>query len=177
MSFHQEENLKDSSAGNIAKLFHKNKEWIAIFFAINAILYASNLHNHVWSGVSAAIGYFLELLGAIIYPLWENLLGQPLRKLYRFGPSFTIFQGEFGFWEGAAIEDICSRVTNHHAEFWRANMGECLSIYTHKEDSFLMAVESAAYVIVLLALLFNILKGIGECLADIPFIGILFKSK
>lgn len=49
------------------------------------------------------------------------LLLAPLNQLYFKGPSI----GGFGFWHGAAPEDICSELTDVPAGFWSGHIHEC----------------------------------------------------
>ncbi len=97
--------------------------------------------------------YTLGFLQTIVALIKETLIGLftvaielPLKQLYRYGPSVSLFSfGEFGFWQGRTLPQICSRMTQQDASFWARNIEECKDIYKAKEFAFVMMIQTIAY--------------------------------
>jgi hypothetical protein len=71
--------------------------------------------------------------------LFELIVNQPLRELYRYGPSLV-------GWEGASLPSVCARITYHGDEtFWKRNLDECHNIYSNKEEAMLRTVRPLFY--------------------------------
>jgi hypothetical protein len=127
-------------------------------------------YNFVMEQVSSltktttANGYFLTtfLLATLVYyqyqmvhetvrytysTLYESLMEEPLRELYRYGPWFI-------GWEGEDLPTICARITYHgDAQFWLRNTAECARIYNAKEQAFLRISRPFLYVFFLVLLI------------------------
>jgi hypothetical protein len=113
-------------------------------------------------------GYFLAtfLLATLVYyhyqmvhdtvrytysTLYESLMEEPLRELYRYGPWFI-------GWEGEDLPTICARITYHgDAQFWLRNTAECARIYNAKEQAFLRISRPFLYVFFFI-LLFGLVR-------------------
>ena len=76
-----------------------------------------------------------------------------LRHLYRHGPQFGLGGVTVGFWESAALHDVCARITSHDAAFWLKNPDECDAIYARKEDAWVLFAEYVLLALVLWRLL------------------------
>eukprot|EP00298_Acanthocystis_sp_HF-20_P003906 c14259_g1_i1.p1 GENE.c14259_g1_i1~~c14259_g1_i1.p1 ORF type:complete len:116 (+),score=34.35 c14259_g1_i1:434-781(+) len=89
----------------------------------------------------------------IIKDIFETIALHPLRVLYKSGPNVTIFGAEIGFWDGASLEDICSRLTTgkgiESIEFWKNNMDQCKQVFERKERAFLLVIGTLLYFIFL----------------------------
>mmetsp|Transcript_14728 Transcript_14728/g.43196 ORF Transcript_14728/g.43196 Transcript_14728/m.43196 type:complete len:308 (+) Transcript_14728:136-1059(+) len=71
-----------------------------------------------------------------------TMLRPALRLLYRNGPAYHLGIFHLGFWEGARLASICASLTSSQdTSFWEANRRQCASIFTQKEEAFMVAVE------------------------------------
>jgi hypothetical protein len=85
---------------------------------------------------SLLIQLALVLLGCVSLFLVRSLLLRPfLRVLYRTGPSYNLGLGTIGFWEGAALSQICATLTGaQDSAFWERNRKQCIAIFAQKEE-------------------------------------------
>jgi hypothetical protein len=73
--------------------------------------------------------------------LYDTVIEQPLRDIYRYGPWFI-------GWEGNDSGTICVRITYHgDAQFWLRITMECDRIYTAKEQAFLRISRPVVYIL------------------------------
>lgn len=88
-----------------------------------------------------------NLAHQIVYyaPLfYHNLVTQPLKDTYRYGPSF------FGGWEGVDLPSICARLTYGTEDFWQRNYKDCENMYLAKESAFLFVGRPLIFLVLLL---------------------------
>ena len=60
----------------------------------------------------------------------------PLRELFFSGPRW----GDWGFWAGAELEDICAEATQTPSRVWRLNLDECVQLVERRYRSFVAVV-------------------------------------
>jgi len=87
----------------------------------------------------------LALQTAYYIPLfYHSLVTQPLKDIYRYGPSF------FGGWEGANLPTICARLTYGTEDFWQRNYQDCEKLYQAKESAYLFVGRPLIFLIILM---------------------------
>ena len=87
--------------------------------------------------------FFVGYAKKYVMFMWQ-FLTDPLRHLYRYGPSVTTSVGTYGFWEGKNIHKICelksgASSTSFNEDFWNdsGKMNEkCQEDYQKWEDQF-----------------------------------------
>lgn len=79
---------------------------------------------------------------SIIYSIWMNLIFYPVKLLYLNGPSF----GNYGFWSGKNLSDVCGELTLVKSSFWEANdanRNECIDLIERKVNGICVGVVFA----------------------------------
>lgn len=84
----------------------------------------------------------VALLRWVVAVVHHVAVAAPMHKLYFQGPTMH----GYGFWGGAAPEDICAAVSNTSALFWMGHPGQCELVLLQHFTAFLVAVEVAGYV-------------------------------
>ena len=69
----------------------------------------------------------------------------PLRDLFLKGPRL----GNYGFWQGGEMEDICAESTGTPARFWVLNKEACLEVIEKRYQAFRTVVVFGLYMMVL----------------------------
>ena len=71
----------------------------------------------------------------------STMVTEPLRTLYRQGPSFNTAYGDVGFWSNRHLSDVCSSMMpRFDRSFWEDNMRKCEQEYDAREEGFVMIV-------------------------------------
>ena len=72
----------------------------------------------------------------------EQLVDSPLRTLYFQGPLMA----GYGFWAGAAKEDMCASLSpGTSAFFWSSNMTQCEALLQQRYTAFCVAIKFMLY--------------------------------
>lgn len=78
------------------------------------------------------------------------LIDAPLRQLYFRGPLLA----GFGFWAGAAKEDMCAMLSpGTSAFFWGHNSAQCEALLQQRFDAFSIAIKFVLYLLAMYRLL------------------------
>jgi hypothetical protein len=85
---------------------------------------------------------YMRWWSSIIEWVRHVLVLAPLRALYLKGPSV----GEYGFWGGAAPDDICAALTGSPSSFWRTSPLECERLIDARFESFEVSLFSVLYI-------------------------------
>ena len=92
--------------------------------------------------------------------MWvKQLMSWPLRYLYLHGPSFS----GYGFWEGLAHEEICSRLTMVDARYWYGTPEQehaCNQLIERKTESLWVLCSFLLYVFCFFRLVDALLNGL-----------------
>lgn len=67
----------------------------------------------------------------VMCSIWMNLIFYPVKLLYLKGPCF----GNYGFWSGKNLSDVCGELTLVKSSFWEANeanKNECVDLIERK---------------------------------------------
>lgn len=83
----------------------------------------------------------LSFLSTPLYYLYDWIFVLPLSKLYYHGPELH----GYGFWNGAASEDICAMLTGTPSQFWAVNTQECGILVERHFCAFLTAAYFILY--------------------------------
>lgn len=75
--------------------------------------------------------------------LYKTFVVKPLARLYLWGPRM----GNFGFWGGQTLHDICAQITSVSSDFWIKHPDECLVTISKSFYSLLILFESVLYVV------------------------------
>lgn len=75
--------------------------------------------------------------------LYKTFVVKPLARLYLWGPRW----GNWGFWGGQTLHDICAQITSVSSDFWIKHPDECLVVISKSFYSLLILFESILYVV------------------------------
>lgn len=89
---------------------------------------------------------------SLVYNTYFYLILNPLANLYLRGPSIH----GYGFWSGKTMPEICAELTNVPSEFWERNPLECQDLVSHQFESFVVAVETVIYIVLLYRLTLSV---------------------
>ncbi len=79
--------------------------------------------------------------------LYDTLLVSPMHRLYFKGPDLNSFGFiTLGFWKGKSEQSICSHLTSIPESHWMQHPDECDVLLQRHFDAFLVMVETALYV-------------------------------
>ena len=82
--------------------------------------------------------------------LVKTIINDPLKELYRHGPSVI-------GWEGSSLPSICTQITHMGDEnFWYKNIDECEKIYANKEMAMLHVRKPILYIVIALSIFFAV---------------------
>lgn len=95
----------------------------------------------------------------LIERLYRRAVVAPLRRLYLRGPRLW----GWGFWGGAAVEDICASISNAPARFWSEHLDACADLIARDVDSLVVICETVLYFYVL----FNVALVLWRILAQL----------
>lgn len=77
----------------------------------------------------------------VMYDLYQQWILTPLIRLYLWGPSW----GNWGFWGGMDMSDICSHKTGVDAHFWKHNSEACTQLVAKQFYSITVLLETGMY--------------------------------
>lgn len=103
------------------------------------------------SAVGAALGRLrtwapVRLALDVAYGVYFDAVVAPLFRVYMLAPRW----GALGGWYGKPAPDVCSELTPLGADYWWTHPVECESIVWHRFESWLVALEFLAWLVVLL---------------------------
>ena len=89
-------------------------------------------------GTESVMGTFAVAWFDRMHAFVTAIIHEPLRRLYAKGPTYKTSFGNFGFWEGRPLHDVCDELMPMGSHFWSNNLQQCAKIYKDHEDGFIM---------------------------------------
>lgn len=95
-----------------------------------------------------------------LYRIYDYAVIQVIKKLYLHGPGIS----SYGFWQGRAPHEICAMIAGNAADFWNTNQHtrtECQALIDAKFNTWIIAIETVTYFIVLYSLVCSVGYSLG----------------
>jgi len=102
--------------------------------------------SYTWSTIMSWTP--VRIILQLFYKMYLLFVAMPMFYIYINGPAI----GNFGFWRGKSLPDICSTITKVDSHFWTSSnekMYECELIVFREYHSFMVGILSIVYLLVL----------------------------
>ena len=115
--------------------------FVASLSALSLVLTALFVFWVRHGGSSSVVVSTLAAARADPYYYYDSIVIWPYERLYRMGPGF----GNFGFWGGRSVTDICALMTGVGIEHWQRNTEDCEDLVHRQCRSHAVLLETVVY--------------------------------